>query len=165
MTNKQFNKIERFFKQELTPELKDVTVAAHNGEYELFGKYRIFKNNKGFYVSFEKKNDDVKAEFNSLKNAVAWCTLNSTNQRIEAKNIEKIDRKLSSIDVNIDIHKTLSKSSKLDREARWTQTIKLQDDIKKKKELMKELKTLINSSKRIQLKKFKIRKSNQNSHR
>lgn len=164
MTNKQFNKIERFFKQELTPELKDVTVAARNGEYELFGKYRVFRNKKGFYVAFEKKNNDVKAEFNSLKNAVAWCTLNSTNRRFEARDIEKIDRRLSSVEVNINVHKNLSNNFELDQESRWTQIIKLQEDIKKKKELIKQLKTLINSSKRIQLERFKVRKNNQNSH-
>lgn len=165
MNKIQISKIENFFKQEMTPELKDVTVVSQNGEYELFGKYRISMNRQGYYTAIHKQFSEYFGKFSFLKNAVAWCIFHNLNKRYEADTIIKLDRNLSSIEVSIEVHKKLSNNFQLDNEMRWTQLVKLQEDIRKKKELTKQLKSLINSSKRIQLERFKTRKNNQISYR
>jgi len=161
MTKKNFNKIQNFFKQELTTELEHFIVSYKHGEYELFGKYRIYKNNDGFYAVSSKVDPDINAVFLSLRNAVSWCTLLSNKMKFEAKQIEKLDRHLSSVDVNIEIHKKLLGNQSFDFETRWTYQIKLQDDIRKRKQINVQLKSLINTAKRIQQSKFSTLKKKQ----
>ena len=120
MTKQDFSKIQNFFKQEMSSDIKDRIVSVNDGKYELFGKYSITIDADKLYVITEEKHSEVLVKFNSLKNAVAWCTLYDKKNFTNAKKIEKLDRMLSSIDFNIEIHKKLSNNIHLDHEYRWT---------------------------------------------
>lgn len=162
MTNRDYSKISNFFKQEMTPELDDISIAFRNGEYELFGRYVISLNRAGYYTVTENRDPTKVLEFSALKNAVAWCTLHDTARYVDASRIKKLDMDIASIEINIEIHRKLSNDDKLNGEARWTQIVKFQESIRKKKYQTIELQKLINTSKRIQLERFKCKNKQQN---
>lgn len=162
MTNRDYSRISNFFKQEMTPELDDISIAFRNGEYELFGRYIISLNRAGYYTVTDNRDPEKVLEFSALKNAVAWCTLYDTARYVDASRIKKLDMDIASAEVSIEIHRKLSNDSKLNGEARWTQIVKFQEGIRKKKHHTTELQRLINTSKRIQLERFKCKNKQKN---
>jgi hypothetical protein len=56
------------------------------------------------------------------------------------------------------IHKKNADNDKLDEETRWTQQVKLQEDLQKKRQVLRELNYLINTSKSVQVQKFNAKK-------
>lgn len=160
MSKQKIDKLEKFFLQEIN-QLKDIIVM-HNDDdnsYVLFGKYVIRLSKNGYYQVSTLTTDDF-AEFNSLKNAVSWCTFEHAKKYREANRIKELDLRLCSIEVDLAIHKKMVKNS-TNTDSKWTYIIKFQEDTIKKKLMLKELNTYINISKMLQSQRF----SNSNTPR
>jgi len=147
------NKLENFFKKELTTELKDVLMI-NDGQnnYELFGKYHISPTSTGYFkVSLKSTYDTY--EFANVRNAVTWCIFDNAKRYSEANRIKDLDLKLCSMEVDLAIHKKMAKNTK-DTNNKWIYIIKLQEDALKKKMMIREINSYINTSKIIQAQKF-----------
>lgn len=154
MKNIKKTKIDQFInKQLITDELKNVIVVpSPDGSYELFDRYKITKSNSGFLVTFIKPFDQ-KFEFASMKNAVAWCTLDNDRRYRDANKILELDLKLSSNDLNMQIHKKLAKKAK-SVESKLIYINKWEEESRKKRLMTAELEIFINKSRYIQNQKF-----------
>lgn len=143
---KSVSKLATFFDQEIKSGLKDLIITYSNNRYELFGRYRIDIVDGVFKVIDIKHRD--KSEFASLKYAVMYCTLANAGKYKESRRLHMLDLKLSSLQVDMAVHKKMIKSAS-DSEQKCIYTTKLQEDAYQKKLLMVEVNTYINSSKRI----------------
>lgn len=145
-------KFEKFFERELSS-IKDIVVFADgDGTYELFGKYKIYPV-KGGYYKVNIFNTDTIHEFVNVKNAVTWCTFDNVKKYHEANRIKDLDLRLCSMEVDIAIHQKLANKTK-DKNNRWIYITKYEEDVLKKKQMLKELNSYINTSKTIQALKF-----------
>lgn len=145
-------KLANFIESELSSELKEVLVTQDNtGTYYLFGKYVII-NNLTYYKVYCLNSTD-RLDFSSLKAATAWCILHNAGKYSEANILQKLDLKLTSIAVDIAVHKNIIKKSK-NSFTTSISAIKLQEDTFKRRMILSELNNYINSSKRIQDKNF-----------
>ena len=145
-------KIARFVNTRLTTDVHQVLFTRDDsGKYYLFGKY-IIANVKNIYKVYSV-NDDRRFEFSSLKHATAWCVLTNASKYIDARRIEMLDLKLSSIDVDIAVHKNKIKTSTTNFNAIVSIT-KLQEDTHKRRMILSELTYYLDNSKRIQNDKF-----------
>ena len=143
---KNVGKLISFIDTELKSNMKDLVIAYDKNRYELFGKYRIDSSTtltKVIDVTSMECN-----EFSSLKNAVVYCTLTDAGKYAESRRLQFIDLKLSSLQTDIQIHRKILKTSN-DAESRCIYTTKLQEDSYKRKLLIEEINTYINSSKMI----------------
>jgi hypothetical protein len=140
--------LQNFVTNELTSELQEVIFTTDlSGKYYLFQKYVIVKSKTTYKVYSLKPN--FKIEFISLKNATAWCILDNAGKYKDARRIQSLDLKLSSIDVDIAVHKNKIKNSK-DNYNTLISITKLQQDTFKRRLIVSELNNYINNSKRIQ---------------
>lgn len=149
-------KFEQFVKRELTDELKSVIVYQENGVYELFGKYIITSTKDGYY-KVTMKPFAGEHLFVTIRNAVSWCTFDSARKYYEARRIKELDLRLASIDFDIDIHKRMVKKNG-NTEDKWIYIIKLQEDTLKKKLMLTEINSYINTSKTLQAHRFSQKK-------
>ena len=150
-------KLASFVDNELSSELQEVIFAKDTaGKYYLFNKYIIVKSKNVYKVFCLQTNDRL--EFTSLKNAVAWCILNNAGKHLDARRIHSLDLKLSSIDVDIAVHRNKIKRSS----SNFTTLIsitKLQQDTYKRRQILVELADYINNSKLIQDNNFRTKDS------
>lgn len=151
------SKLAYFIKDRLSSELQEVMLTKDaSGKYYLFGKYVIVKRSNLYKVYCSKEQGPH--DFCSLKSATAWCVLDNAGKYIEARRIENLDLRLSSIDVDIAVHKNKIKRSSNDYSNLISLT-KLQQDIQKRRHLLAELDYYIDNSKKIQDKNFRIKDS------
>jgi hypothetical protein len=144
-------KLNKFFEDELKSDLKEVLIPKDRiGRYSLFGKYTIVPNKRGCFKVFGK---DVSVEFETIRNAVAWCTLHHSGKIREANRVQFLDLKLSSVYTDLLVHRQLLRKH-LELDSKWIYVIKLQEDTIKRKQILDEIKSYINSSKMIQTRKF-----------
>jgi hypothetical protein len=150
-------KIAHFIDNELSSDIQEVMMTKDiSGKYYLFNKY-IVVNVKSNYKVFCLRSSD-RMEFTRLKNAVAWCILTNAGKYGDARRIEALDLKLSSIDVDIAVHKNRIKNSS----SNFTTIVsitKLQEDNFKRRQIMYELAGHINRSKLIQDQNFRTKDS------
>lgn len=150
-------KIAQFVNTELSSELQEVILTKDtSGKYYLFNKYIVVQSKNSYKVYCLQSPN--KLEFTSLKNAAAWCILNNAGKHRDARRIESLDLKLSSIDVDIAVHKNKIKNSKNNFTALISIT-KLQQDTYKRRQIMSELSYYVNTSKTIQDKNFRTKDS------
>lgn len=128
----------------------------NNGKYYLFGKYVILNYKNIFKVYCLKTG--CRLEFSSLKNATAYCVLENAGKYKDARRIEQLDLRLSSINIDIAVHKNIIKSKSSDFTTMISLT-KLQQDTYKRKRIITELSSYIDNSKRIQENNFKSKDS------
>ena len=151
------NKLASFVDSELSSDLQEVIFAKDtSGKYYLLGKY-VIVNNKNMYNVYSLKNGN-KCEFTSLKNATAWCILDNAGKYMDARRIETLDLRLSSIDVDIAVHKNKIKNSTNNFNILVSVT-KLQQDTYKRRMLLSELSNYIDNSKKIQESNFRTKDS------
>jgi len=144
-------KLDQFFDNELRSDLKEVLITRdQGGRHSLFGKYTVVPTRHGIYKVFSS---GVTLEFETIRNAVAWCTLHHAKKYKEAKRIETLDMKLSSIDTDLAVHRHML-SRRAEDESKWIYVVKIQEDKYKKRQILEEIKSYINSSKMIQTSKF-----------
>lgn len=150
-------KLVNFVDSELNSELQQVLFAQdQTGKYYILGKYVIAKRKSIYKVYLLTGSGNL--EFSSLKNATAWCILDNAKKYRDARRIENLDLKLSSIDVDIAVHKNKIKSAKSDFTILVSVT-KLQEDTYKRRMIMQELSGYIDNSKKIQDNNFRTKDS------
>lgn len=144
-------KLDQFFENELRSDLKEVLITRdQQGRHSLFGKYTVLPTKRGLYKVFSS---DIALEFETIRNAVAWCTLHHAKKYREANRIEALDMKLSSIDTDLAVHRHMLRRRAGD-DSKWIYVIKIQEDTYKKRQILNEIKSYINSSKILQTSKF-----------
>jgi hypothetical protein len=114
-----------------------------NGDYELFGKYRIKSMNPGYQVFY---NDQEISVFSSTRNAVSWCIADKYCNYTLAREILVIDRKIELLKNDIF---TRSAVADLSKKAQFREDIgtKLETKIIYKKALEIELTKCVNWAK------------------
>ena len=149
--------LSNFIDSELDTDLQEVLFTKDaQGKYYLFGKYVIVRLNNLYKVyCLDTRN---KVDFLSLKNATAWCVLRNSGDNHGASRIHNLDLKLSSIDIDIAVHKNKIKNAK-NNFGTLISITKLQEDTYKRRWLVSELSHYINQSKRIQNNKFNAKDS------
>jgi hypothetical protein len=148
------HKLAKFFENEFNSHLKDVLVIRdHSGTLGLYGKYVIKQLDDG-YVKAIVLNSDEQPEFTTLQNAVAWCTLHHANLFRDSTRLKELDLKLSSLMMELEVHRKLYKIAE-DQETKLLFTTKVQDDTYKRKQVIREIGSFINSSRIIQARKFR----------
>lgn len=152
MTNVDVKKIASFFEETLSSRIKDLVVVSGPNEYELFGRFRIHARDYHTYVTYDNITKESK-EFSALRYAASWCTLVNANKYLESRRLCSLDLKLCSILVDIAIHRKMLKTASTPEE-RILYSNKLQEDSYKKKVVLQEMQTFINSSKTLQASKF-----------
>ena len=147
-------KLDNFFVSELSSELKHVIITYdRKGTYELYGKYTVVLADSGYY-RVKSKDMPVYIDFATLRNATVWCVLHNERKFREAGKFEGLDLKLCSVETDIAVHKRLIKTATT-ADSKFLYTVKLQQDLTKRRGILSELTYYINSCKSIQSTKFK----------
>jgi|TARA_B110000495_G_C22601640_1_gene359742 hypothetical protein len=142
-------KLGEILKKEVIKELQHLYIKQDKyGAYTLFNEYRI-KQDSDNYFEITNKQWEYPKTFTSIKNAVSFTVLHKHNNVTPAKELETLDSKLSSVDVELQMHKILLKKAK-DLDTYFIFQTKIQNDTDKKQYILKELRQHINSSKRFQ---------------
>jgi hypothetical protein len=89
---------------------ENLVLQNENGDYELFGQYLVSKDVAGYAIT--RLNDDTALIFGSLQNAVTWATLDKQVRVYDSNRVYDLDHKLSSLDVESEIHFKRYKNSK-----------------------------------------------------
>jgi hypothetical protein len=153
MTADVDSKFEKFLQREFTDALADVIIFVDKaGAYELFGKYTIYPLKSGNFKVRVLETEKTHM-FSNVKNAVAWCTFDHVQKVHEANRIKDLDSRLSSIEVDIAVHQRMSSLAN-NINNKWIYINKYKEDILKKKMMVNELNSHINTSKMIQAYKF-----------
>lgn len=133
--------------------LEDVIIFQNtDGSYELFNTYHITKTEKDEYI-VTMLTTFTTHQFNTLKNAVAWCTFDKRNLLYQANRILTLDNLLAGIELDISLHAKIFKNSK-NSEDKLIFLAKLSEDKLKKRLFTDELYSYINDSKRWQINRF-----------
>lgn len=122
-----------------------------NGTYNLFNRYLLKKENQEYVV--RSLSNDVRGVFCKLKNAVAWCVYDKKNMFYKAKRVSELDRKLSSLTLDIQVHEKLVKNIN-DNNEKLIYLAKLNEEKLKKKKVNAELEDHIQLANDWQLKDF-----------
>lgn len=146
------SKIEKFLNKELSS-LKDILILKNDTDhYFLFGRYEIIPQENHYRVELS---DIYKTEtFNFIQCAVTWCLYHYHKKHDALKRIQQLDNRLTSMDLSIKIHKRMLNDTKKIEDVYILET-KLNEELLKKDQLQRELSSLIDASKKWQLKKFK----------
>ncbi len=146
------SRFNRIINEKTINNLNDVLILKESlNEYNLFNKYVIEKvDNK---IITYNKNTDVKHDFTSVKNAMAWCILDKRNKFYEANRLLALDRTLKSLEVDIKLHKNLFLKSK-EKENKFIYLAKLNEDKVKVSVIKKEIYGFLQEVDRWQRKKF-----------
>jgi hypothetical protein len=137
--SKKFNKISR-----------NLIYIEDDGAYILFNAYRIIKKNNLFVVNKYMALDEY--EFNSLKNATAFVTLDKYNKIIEAQRILELDKILARINNDTSVYRRLKTKGTL--ESREISRDKFSDCLYKQSRFQYEIDKYINVAKLCQQKGF-----------
>lgn len=151
-------KLDQFLHRELTEDVKSMLITINEkGNYELFGKYTIVPTNRGYFNVVLVHPYAHTEEFTTIRNAVTWCIFDNHKKYREASRIKELDLRLCSKDMDIAVQKKILKKAK-DMNTKWVHIIKLEEHTLRKRQIMEELNSHINTSKFLQLQKFKTKK-------
>ena len=140
------SKMHKFFDDELNSELKDVMITRDkSGALTVYGEYTILPNSNGYVKVIGKS---LSLEFTFVKNALAYVTLLHAGKRNEANRVYQLDLRLCSINVDLAVHRNILKK-RSDPDSKLLYMIKVQEDTTKKRKIVEEIKSHINSSIRI----------------
>ena len=132
--------------------LQEITIFQdENGSYNLFNKYVITKVKQDFVVTLEQS--FTTETFFQLKNAVAWCTLDTRDKILEADRVIYLDRKLASLEASIALLNNLVRKTK-SPDDKLIYLAKLSEDKAQKRKISSELEYFLNESKRWQTQRF-----------
>jgi hypothetical protein len=149
-------KLEKFFDTVVKGDSRSSLITGKNGEYTAFGRYYI-KPYQNTYIVYDINTNET-ITLSSLKHAMTWCTLADCKKYSAARRLESLDLKLTSINLDISIHKNLVRTA--DRNNKLVYIIKLQEDSYKKRTVASEIEALINISKTLQEHRFQKPKRN-----
>ena len=111
----------------------------------VFGEYLIAKIENGYKIY--TKNTFTVVEFSNIKNAFAWVIFDRSGRFKICQRIVELDAKISSLSVEIDIHKrSITKS---DTGKYVILLNKIQDESLRRQELINELDNCLETAKRL----------------
>ena len=147
-------KIDREISREI---LKEFPTLEHNsiwknsdGDYTVFGKYSIVKENTGYRVHCSLTDVGV---FYSTKSALSWCIADKFKQYNVARDLMQLDSNLHHLTVDISTRAAIGDSTK-NTEQREIILTKLENKILKKKEIENRLAKCVNWAKYYQQRGF-----------
>lgn len=139
----------KLFDTELHSSLKDALITRDkNGRYTLYNRYLVRPTTSGLFIVTDSTTRET-LEFSMLKHAITWCTLHNSKQWLEARRLQALDLKLSSLTVDIAVHRRILKVAN-EASAKIISLTKLQEDSYRRRQTVLEINELINNSKRIQ---------------
>ena len=151
-------KVTSFLSRELIKNMGDVAIFKNkNGSYELFNRYIIADDGNETY-SINRINGSDKKVISSLKNAVSWCILTNRHKYDKAGRISHLDGMLGGVELSINIHKSLLKSSK-NLESKMIYLAKLGEEQAKRRNMLQEITACVNESRYLQTQRFGNKKS------
>jgi hypothetical protein len=152
-TNKIIDKVTKFLTNEFIQSVGNISIFKNDdGSYELFDRYIINETTNNTFIVSIRSSYTTKT-FNSLKNAVTWCTFEKRNKFHQTTRIEHLDKSIGSINVEINMHQNLlKKSNELDKKMIYI--AKLNEERLKRKSMTTEMHSYITESKYWQTKKF-----------
>lgn len=145
------SKLNDFFEEELQSELRNILITKDtNGVYRLFGQYTISPANNGY---FKVRGNNTNTEFSTIKNALAYVTLHNAEKYYQAKRVQQLDLSLCSVNTELAVHRNILKNT-LHVDNRLVYIIKIQEETLKKRRIVQEIKSYINSCIHIQTRRF-----------
>jgi hypothetical protein len=143
-----FRILKRILDKENVEKLKENIIYQDDSGYVMYGNYIISGTYSEGYMIENIHTFTVK-NFNNLRNAVMWATLDKTNKIMYAKKVEELDIRLASTENNIQVQKRLSKTS--NSGLAYT---KLTEESLKKNSIIEELEHFASISRTLQEQKF-----------
>ena len=147
-------KIDREISREI---LKEFPTLEHNsiwknsdGDYTVFGKYSIVKENAGYRVHCSLTDVGV---FYSTKSALSWCIADKFKQYNVARDLMQLDSNLHHLTVDISTRAAIGDCTK-NTDQREIILTKLENKILKKKEIENRLAKCVNWAKYYQQRGF-----------
>jgi hypothetical protein len=142
--------LEAWVRSELRTIMPNFIWRNDDGEYELFGKYRIVSTRPGYTVYCHA---NAVGEFSSTKTAVSWCVADKYRNYNLAREIHTTDSRLTAVSNDVFVRAGVANRSKRP-DFRESIDTKLETKIIRKKELENQLTKCINLAKYLQQKGF-----------
>ena len=142
--------LEAWVRSELQTIMPNFIWRNDDGEYELFGKYRIVSTRPGYTVYCHA---NAVGEFSSTKTAVSWCVADKYCNYNLAREIHNTDSRLTAVSNDEFVRAGVANRSK-QADFRESIDIKLETKIIRKKELENQLTKYINLAKYLQQRGF-----------
>lgn len=145
--SQEFDKI---FRQEFPDALPNLIYRTDEGNYRVFDRYLIIKEDKHYRVLCSATDVGL---FSSTKTALSWCIADKNKAYNLARDIVNLDIKLRSLTSDITVRATLADRSK-QPQFRETIETKLESKLIRKKKVETELTKCVNWAKYMQTKGF-----------
>jgi hypothetical protein len=142
--------IEQFIRNELKQVMPNMIWRDDNGDYEVFGKYKIIPQHPGYEVWTHATCVGV---FTSTKTALSWCIADKYRDYNLARELLNIDNYLSHLSNDIFTRAAVASRTKKIQLREDIET-KLETKIIRRKELEKQLDKCINLAKYLQQRGF-----------
>jgi hypothetical protein len=142
--------LEAWVRSELRTIMPNVIWRNDEGEYELFGKYRIVPTRPGYTVYCLANSV---GEFSSTRTAVSWCVADKYRNYNLAREIYNTDSRLAAVSNDVFVRAGVANRSKR-ADFRESIDIKLESKIIRKKQLENQLTKCVNSAKYLQQRGF-----------
>ena len=118
-------------------ELLDKVIIKVGNKYVLYNKYTIAREID--HVVVFKRDNYESYEFNYMKNAMIWVLLDVNKKPSERNRIYRLDKELTSIEIDKKIHTKLKLKYTSDIDRFSIYATKLQGDIVKQKQIVAEI--------------------------
>lgn len=141
-----------FDKKELDSIQQHIVYEDQNG-YVLYNEYRVTEQKNTIKIS-KFKTFTVK-NFNNLRNAIMWCTLDKSNKIEQAKDIEYLDVQLASSKAHIEVQNNILAKAK-DNEIISLAVVKIREEILKRDTIIDRLDDFALMTKRLQDFQYKL---------
>jgi hypothetical protein len=142
--------LESAIRAEIRDIMPNVILEMDDGNYELFGKYRLIAQKPRFLVMCWATEVGV---FSNTRTAVSWCVADKFKHYNLAKDILLLDNKLEHLNIDIKTRATLA--DRCDRpEFREIVGTKLETKLIRKKQVENQLTNCVNLAKYLQQKGF-----------
>jgi hypothetical protein len=142
--------VERMFRQEFRELMPNVIWQNDDGVYEVFDRYRIHPESRGFRVFCSATDVGV---FSSTRTALSWCIADKNCAYNTAREILTVDNKLSALTADIATRAGIGDRSR-DPTLREMVLTKLESKIIHKKHLENQLTKCVNWAKYCQQRGF-----------
>lgn len=132
----RINKIDYFFENNYTNDLKNISMFVNESGYELFNKYTITKIQDYYKITI--KYTFTEKTFSNLINAFSFCVLDHRNKILKSQKVEQLDEELKGLNFSILRYQNLiAKSIPLDDKTVYV--AKLNESMLKKNKVKKDL--------------------------
>ncbi len=101
--------VERMFRQEFRDLMPNVIWQNADGVYEVFGHYRIVSEPPGFRVHCGATDVGI---FSTTRSALSWCIADKNQAYNLARELQELDRKLTSLNNDIAVRTALAERSR-----------------------------------------------------